>query len=82
MYYYLLCRSLTTAQKAERILQNRGIYAVVAKAPQRSNPRGCTYSVRVAERYLDAARAELERAGIHVSAFPEQERREIGGGGL
>ncbi len=64
MYYILMCRSLTAAQKAARILENHGIHAYVTKAPQQANPRGCTYGVKIAERYLASARDELEFAGI------------------
>ena len=72
MNYILMCRSLTTAQKAARILERQGIHAYPTKAPQQANPRGCTYGVSVAERYLDAARTELTRADITFEAIPEQ----------
>ena len=66
MYMILMCRSLTTAQKAARLIQNRGIFAVVTKAPQSSNPGGCTYGVKVTEKSADSARTILDDAGIEV----------------
>ena len=78
MYYILMCRSLTTAQKAQRLLQKKGVYAVVTKAPQAANPHGCTYGVRVADRYLAEASSELSRAGIMTETVAET--RDPGGG--
>ena len=66
MYMILMCRSLTTAQKAARLIQNRGIFAVVTKAPQSANPTGCTYGVKVTVQSLDAASAILVEAGIEI----------------
>ena len=66
MYYILLCRSMTNAQKAAKLLQSSGIFAAVTKAPQESNPGGCTYGVKVAERKLNAARELLARNQITV----------------
>lgn len=66
MYVFFMCRSLTTAQKAARALQSAGIYSSVAKAPQKENPGGCTYGVKVAHRYGGEAEAILAHAGIAV----------------
>lgn len=66
MHYILMCRSMTTAQKAVRIMQNAGIYASVAKAPQSANPGGCTYGAKVAVRNFQQAADILKRAGINI----------------
>lgn len=66
MHYILMCRSMTAAQKAVRLLQRAGIYAAVTKAPQSANPGGCTYGAKVAERNARAAYAMLEQAGVRV----------------
>ena len=66
MHIVLMCRSLTSAQKAARIIQNHGIFAVVTKAPQSANPGGCTYGVKIAERNRGAALEILALAGIEV----------------
>lgn len=66
MYMILMCRSLTTAQKAARLIQNSGIFAVTTKAPQSANPNGCTYGVKITAQSLDAARSILDAAGIEV----------------
>jgi len=62
MYYLILLRSITVAQRAARLLQRSGIYASVIKAPQRANPRGCTNGVRVsAHHYAQAIHILRER---------------------
>ena len=66
MHIVLMCRSLTSAQKAARLIQNHGIFAVVTKAPQSANPGGCTYGVKIAERNRGAALEILALAGIEV----------------
>lgn len=75
MQLILMCRSLTTAQKAAGILQRAGIYAAVAKAPQSANPGGCTYGVKIAERNLDAAMGVLAAAGIRIDRTLEAPER-------
>lgn len=66
MHIVLLCRSLTNAQKAARIIQKSGIFAAVTKAPQSADPGGCAYGVKIAERNLSAALALLAHAEIEV----------------
>ena len=66
MHNILMCRSLTSAQKAARIIQNHGMFAVVTKAPQSANPGGCTYGVKIAERNRGAALEILALAEIEI----------------
>ena len=75
MHYILMCRTLTTAQKAAHLLQRGGVYAAVTKAPQSANPNGCTYGVKVAERNLSSALTMLESAGIPVEKTLEAPER-------
>ena len=71
MHVILMCRSLTTSQRAARILQKAGIYASVTKAPQSANPGGCTYGVKIAQRNLEIAAQLLSAAGIGFEQAPE-----------
>ena len=80
MHYILMCRSLTLAQRAARVLQRAGMFAAVTKAPQSANPGGCTYGVKIAQRNLSAALTQLEQAGIQVLKVLEQTGP--GGGGV
>ena len=75
-------RSLTTAQKAVRVLQNAGVFASVAKAPQSANPGGCTYGAKIAERNLPAAAKLMENAGIHIDKIAEAPERTRPGVGI
>ncbi len=76
LHIILVCRSLTTAQKAARILQKDGIYASVTKAPQMTNPGGCTYGVKIAETKSEAAIGILDRAGIQIVAESSTQDRQ------
>jgi len=60
----ILCRSLTRTQRAAAALQSAGVFASVTKAPQRANPGGCAYGVKIGERNLAAAREVLRRENI------------------
>ena len=78
MHILILCRSLTSAQKAARVLQSNGIFAAVTKAPQSARADGCGYGVKLAERNADAAVALLNEAGVTIRGiieFPENEAR-------
>ena len=66
MHILILCRSLTSAQKAARVLQSSGIFAAVTKAPQSARADGCGYGVKLAERHRDAALELLNDAGVTV----------------
>ena len=66
MHIILLCRSMTNAQRAARALQRAGIFASVTKAPQRANPGGCTYGVKLGARNLDGALRVLRGQGIEI----------------
>ena len=48
MRYIFMCRSLTYAQRAARVLERGGITAVVGKAPQALSGSGCAYCVKLA----------------------------------
>ena len=80
MHMILVCRSLTTAQKAARILQNEGIFASIVKAPQSANPSGCGYGVKIAERNLEPARTILAASDIRIERTVEAPSGKRNGG--
>ena len=47
MVYYITFRSVTTAQRGEKILQNAGIRAAVLRTPKWMESQGCGYSLRI-----------------------------------
>ena len=75
--YILMCRSMTTAQKAVNTLLRAGIFAAMSKAPQSANPEGCTYGAKIGERNLQAARSVLADAGVPVGKILELTRNGI-----
>lgn len=60
----IMCRSLTYAQRAARVLEKANIGASLTKAPQGVTPEGCTYGVRVRQRNLARALRSIKEAGI------------------
>lgn len=54
--YLILCRSLTHAQRSQRLLERSGITATVIKAEASLSPSGCRYAVTLARHFDDALR--------------------------
>ena len=66
-YYLIMCRSLTYAQRAARVLEQNGISGIVTKAPQGAVQEGCAYCVKVSERKLTDALTALHGGGFEPS---------------
>ena len=54
-HYLIVCRSVTQAQRAGRLLTSYGITNQVFRSPAGLTERGCSYSVRVRSEQLDRA---------------------------
>ncbi len=63
-YCIIMCRSLTYAQRALRLLERENIRARISKAPQGVTPEGCSYGVRLSMVNLQRAGAILGMNGI------------------
>lgn len=50
-----MCRSLTYAQRASKLLDKSGITATVTKIPKSAAGSGCNYCIKVSERRLTDA---------------------------
>ena len=61
-----MCRSLTYAQRAQRLLERENIRTRISKAPQGVTPEGCSYGVRVALNNLDRALTNMKTSGIRT----------------
>jgi len=72
-YVLLMAGSITHAQRMAAILGNRGIRAVLARAPEGTDPRGCGYGVRLRRAEVQTAQEILRHAGIKVRAVYEKE---------
>ena len=63
--YLIMCRSLTYAQRASRLLERHGITAAITKLPQSVADSGCSYCVRVNEKNYRSALTILKEAGLN-----------------
>lgn len=64
LHYLIMCRSLTYAQRAARVLERSGITAFVTRAPRGVTHDGCGYCVKVSERRIADALEALSGAGL------------------
>ena len=62
-----MCRSLTYAQRASRLLERSGITAVVSKIPKSAAGSGCNYWIKVSEKRLASALEILNTSGLGPS---------------
>ena len=64
VYYLIICRSLTYAQKTAAALERAGITAYIMRAPKTVSESGCSHAVKVSERSLADALLVLKRVGL------------------
>lgn len=64
LYYLIVCRSLTYAQRTVAALERAGILARTLRSPKQVSSEGCSHCVRVARRDLDNALTVLRRVGL------------------
>lgn len=63
-YYFIIARSVTHAQRMERLLRRTGISCWIARAPLELSGRGCAYAVQIREKDLPAAVQRIRGAGL------------------
>lgn len=64
VYYLIVCRSLTYAQRTAAVLERVGIAARLMRSPRIIAGEGCGYSVKIAERNLALALTVLAKQGL------------------
>ena len=64
LYYLIVCRSLTYAQRTAAALERAGITARVLRSPKSISGEGCSHSVRISKRALTDALRILQRVGL------------------
>lgn len=67
VYYLIVCRSLTYAQRTVAALERVGMSAQILRSPKAISGEGCGYAVRVSERDLSTALIILKRLGLTPS---------------
>ena len=73
LYYLIVCRSLTYAQRTAIALERAGITARVMRSPKSISGEGCSHSVKIAQRSLPDSlqimhRLGLKPKGIYITA--------------
>ena len=63
-YYLILARSVTYAQRMQRVLLRSGLRCQIARAPRDLTDRGCAYVLRVAAPDLSQALIALHRESL------------------
>ena len=63
-YAYITFRSVTHAQRGERLLQQRGIRCALQRTPRWMEEQGCGYCLRLRSEDLTGAGTLLDGAGI------------------
>ncbi|MEA4954107.1 MAG: DUF3343 domain-containing protein [Pseudoflavonifractor sp.] len=64
VYYLIVCRSLTYAQRTQTALERGGITAHILRSPKIIDSEGCSHSVKVSERNLAPGLVILAKAGL------------------
>ncbi len=65
VYYLIVCRSLTYAQRTAAALERAGISAHMLRSPRSISGEGCSHSVKVSQRSLSSALIVLNKVGLH-----------------
>ena len=65
VYYLIVCRSLTYAQRTASVLERAGISAHILRSPKSISGAGCSHSVKVSQRNLSAALVVLNKVGLN-----------------
>ena len=63
-YYFITFRSVTFAQRGERLLRKEGIRCSLQRTPKWMEAQGCGYSLRVWTREISTAAGLLLQAGL------------------
>ena len=64
LYYLIVCRSLTYAQRTAAALERAGITAHILRSPKSIAGEGCSHSVKLSQRRLADALRVLHRVGL------------------
>ena len=63
-FYYITFRSVTHAQRGERVLQNAGIRCTLQRTPRWMEVQGCGYSLRLWTADAALAVGALRQVGV------------------
>ena len=63
-FYYITFRSVTFAQRGEKLLNQNGIRCTLQRTPRWMEEQGCGYCLRVWTKDIAPAVEQLQQAGI------------------
>ena len=63
-FYYITFRSVTLAQRGEALLRRANLHCTMHRTPKSLAQRGCSYSLRVADRDALGAATLLRDEGV------------------
>ena len=66
-YGFITFRSVTVAQRGERVMQRAGVDCTLQRTPKWMAERGCSYCLRLRQRDLEMAETLLRDANVPVS---------------
>ena len=66
-YGFITFRSVTGAQRGERVMQRAGVDCTLQRTPKWMAERGCSYCLRLRQRDLEMAETLLRGANVPVS---------------
>lgn len=82
-YGYITFRSVTHAQRGERILEERGIRCALQRTPRWMEEQGCGYCLRLREQELSRAGELLRKSRVsYRRAYRADERGQLVEAGL
>lgn len=64
LYYLIVCRTLTHAQRTAAALERTGISTRILRSPKSISGEGCSHCVRVSRRDLESALQVLRRGQL------------------
>lgn len=77
----IMCRSITQAQRAKRLLEQNGISAALIRAPGSASGEGCAYALKLRAHQMEAAvrllRPEKLCSGRVLRLLPKGDTEEV-----
>lgn len=71
--YFITFRSITLAQRGERVLRNGGVESVLQRTPRWMEARGCGYCLRLRSAELRKAMQLLQKEKVPYSKVYSQD---------
>lgn len=63
-FYYVTFRSVTYAQRGEKLLNQQGFHCTLQRTPRWMEEQGCGYSLRIWTADIASAVEQLRKAGV------------------